>query len=41
MKCFEEGAIESAADANIDSIFGIGFPGWTGVIQHINQYEGG
>ncbi len=42
VKCFEEGVIESVADANIGSIFGIGFPGWTGgVIQYINQYEGG
>ena len=41
VKCFEEGVIESVADANIGSIFGIGFPGWTGgVIQYINQYEG-
>ena len=29
-------------DANIGSIFGIGFPAWTGgVIQYINGYEGG
>ncbi len=42
VKCFEEGVIESVADANIGSIFGIGFPAWTGgVIQFINQYEGG
>jgi 3-hydroxyacyl-CoA dehydrogenase/enoyl-CoA hydratase/3-hydroxybutyryl-CoA epimerase len=34
--------IESIADANIGSIFGIGFPGWTGgVLQYINGYEGG
>jgi 3-hydroxyacyl-CoA dehydrogenase/enoyl-CoA hydratase/3-hydroxybutyryl-CoA epimerase len=34
--------IESVADANIGSIFGIGFPGWTGgVLQYINGYEGG
>lgn len=42
VKCFEEGVIEAVADANIGSIFGIGFPAWTGgVIQFINQYEGG
>ena len=34
--------IESVADANIGSIMGIGFPGWTGgVLQYINGYEGG
>ena len=34
--------IESVADANIGSILGIGFPGWTGgVLQYINGYEGG
>ncbi|MFF7394455.1 hypothetical protein ACFZAE_39285, partial [Streptomyces scabiei] len=32
----------SVADANIGSIFGIGFPGWTGgVLQYINGYDGG
>ncbi|WP_300381893.1 3-hydroxyacyl-CoA dehydrogenase NAD-binding domain-containing protein [uncultured Alcanivorax sp.] len=42
VKCFDEGVMESVADANIGSIFGIGFPAWTGgVIQYINQYEGG
>ncbi len=31
--------IEKVADANIGSIFGIGFPGWTGgVLQYINTY---
>ena len=42
VKCFDEGVLESVPDANIGSIFGIGFPAWTGgVIQYINQYEGG
>ncbi len=42
VKCLDEGVIESVADANIGSIFGIGFPGWTGgVLQYINGYEGG
>jgi 3-hydroxyacyl-CoA dehydrogenase/enoyl-CoA hydratase/3-hydroxybutyryl-CoA epimerase len=42
IKCRDEGVIESAADANIGSIFGIGFPGWSGgVLQYINGYEGG
>ncbi|MEU9686478.1 3-hydroxyacyl-CoA dehydrogenase NAD-binding domain-containing protein [Amycolatopsis japonica] len=42
VKCFDEGVLTTIADANIGSIFGIGFPAWTGgVIQYINQYEGG
>ena len=42
VKCLEEGVIESVADANIGSIMGIGFPGWTGgVLQYINGYAGG
>jgi 3-hydroxyacyl-CoA dehydrogenase/enoyl-CoA hydratase/3-hydroxybutyryl-CoA epimerase len=42
VKCLDEGVIESVADANIGSIFGIGFPGWTGgVLQYINGYQGG
>ncbi len=42
IKCLDEGVIESVADANIGSIFGIGFPGWTGgVLQYVNGYEGG
>jgi 3-hydroxyacyl-CoA dehydrogenase/enoyl-CoA hydratase/3-hydroxybutyryl-CoA epimerase len=42
VKCYDEGVIESVADANIGSIFGIGFPAWSGgVLQYINGYEGG
>ncbi|RKQ91158.1 short chain enoyl-CoA hydratase /3-hydroxyacyl-CoA dehydrogenase [Solirubrobacter pauli] len=42
VKCVDEGVIESVADANIGSIMGIGFPGWSGgVLQYINGYEGG
>ncbi|MEV0598576.1 3-hydroxyacyl-CoA dehydrogenase NAD-binding domain-containing protein [Streptomyces sp. NPDC050315] len=42
VRLFEEGVLTSVADANIGSIFGIGFPGWTGgVMQYINGYEGG
>ncbi|HEX4722543.1 MAG TPA: 3-hydroxyacyl-CoA dehydrogenase NAD-binding domain-containing protein [Pseudonocardiaceae bacterium] len=42
VKCFDEGVLRSIPDANIGSIFGIGFPAWTGgVIQYINQYAGG
>ena len=40
VKCLDEGVIETVADANIGSIMGIGFPGWTGgVFQYINGYE--
>ena len=39
VKCLDEGVIESVADANIGSIMGIGFPGWSGgVLQYINGY---
>ncbi|MGI5471957.1 3-hydroxyacyl-CoA dehydrogenase NAD-binding domain-containing protein [Streptomyces sp. CA-132043] len=42
VRLFEEGVLTSVADANIGSILGIGFPGWTGgVMQYINGYEGG
>ena len=37
-RCLEEGVPRSVADANIGSIFGIGFPAWTGgVLQFINS----
>lgn len=39
VRCLEEGVLESARDANVGSILGIGFPKWTGgTIQYINQY---
>jgi 3-hydroxyacyl-CoA dehydrogenase / enoyl-CoA hydratase / 3-hydroxybutyryl-CoA epimerase len=42
VRCFDEGVVESMADANIGSIFGIGFPAWTGgVAQYVDQYAGG
>ncbi|MEV4280261.1 3-hydroxyacyl-CoA dehydrogenase NAD-binding domain-containing protein [Actinoplanes xinjiangensis] len=42
VKCLDEGVLLSVAEANIGSILGIGYPGWTGgVLQYINQYEGG
>jgi 3-hydroxyacyl-CoA dehydrogenase/enoyl-CoA hydratase/3-hydroxybutyryl-CoA epimerase len=41
VRCLDEGVIESVADANIGSILGIGFPGWSGgVLQYINGYDG-
>ncbi len=40
-KCFDEGVLTSTADANIGSIFGIGFPAWTGgVAQFVVGYQG-
>ncbi len=42
VRCLDEGVIETIADANIGSIMGIGFPGWTGgVLQYANGYDGG
>jgi 3-hydroxyacyl-CoA dehydrogenase/enoyl-CoA hydratase/3-hydroxybutyryl-CoA epimerase len=42
VKCFDEGVLTSIADANIGSIFGIGFPPLHGgALQYINAYEGG
>ncbi|MCB9412123.1 MAG: enoyl-CoA hydratase/isomerase family protein [Actinobacteria bacterium] len=42
VKCVDEGVLRSTAEANIGSIFGIGFPAWTGgVLQYINGYAGG
>jgi 3-hydroxyacyl-CoA dehydrogenase/enoyl-CoA hydratase/3-hydroxybutyryl-CoA epimerase len=39
VRCLEEGVLESVQDANIGSIFGIGFAPWTGgAIQYLNQY---
>ncbi|MGH3659291.1 MAG: 3-hydroxyacyl-CoA dehydrogenase NAD-binding domain-containing protein, partial [Micromonosporaceae bacterium] len=42
VKCFDEDVLRTVPDANIGSIFGIGYPAWTGgVIQYVNQYDGG
>jgi len=42
VKCYDEGVLTSVADANVGSILGIGYPGWTGgVLQYVNQYSGG
>ncbi|MFZ2512705.1 MAG: 3-hydroxyacyl-CoA dehydrogenase family protein, partial [Gordonia sp. (in: high G+C Gram-positive bacteria)] len=41
-KCLEEGVLQSVADANVGSLLGIGYPGWTGgVLQCIDGYPGG
>jgi 3-hydroxyacyl-CoA dehydrogenase/enoyl-CoA hydratase/3-hydroxybutyryl-CoA epimerase len=37
-RCFEEGVLTTAHDGNIGSIYGIGFPAWTGgALQFINS----
>ncbi|GMG87821.1 3-hydroxyacyl-CoA dehydrogenase NAD-binding domain-containing protein [Biformimicrobium ophioploci] len=39
VRCLQENILRSVRDANIGSIFGIGYPPWTGgVLQFINQY---
>ncbi|HWU23902.1 MAG TPA: 3-hydroxyacyl-CoA dehydrogenase NAD-binding domain-containing protein [Nocardioides sp.] len=41
-RCIDTGIVTTVADANIGSIFGIGYPAWTGgTLQYINQYAGG
>ena len=38
LRCLDEGVLESTRDANIGSIFGIGFPAWTGgAVQFVNH----
>ncbi|MBW9214352.1 enoyl-CoA hydratase/isomerase family protein [Mumia sp. zg.B53] len=40
VRCLEEGVLRTVADANIGSIFGIGFPPvYGGALQYINGYE--
>lgn len=42
VRCFDEGVLTSVADANIGSIFGIGYPAWTGgVVQYVEGFPGG
>lgn len=37
LRCLDEGVLESTRDANIGSIFGIGFPAWTGgAVQYVH-----
>ncbi|MDP4549175.1 3-hydroxyacyl-CoA dehydrogenase NAD-binding domain-containing protein [Marinobacter sp. MDS2] len=39
IRCLEEGVLRTVEDANIGSIFGIGYAPWTGgAIQFVNQY---
>lgn len=42
LRTFDEGVMTSIPDANVGSLLGIGFPGWTGgVINYVNGYAGG
>jgi 3-hydroxyacyl-CoA dehydrogenase/enoyl-CoA hydratase/3-hydroxybutyryl-CoA epimerase len=42
LRCREEGVLRSAADGDIGSLLGIGFPAWTGgVLRYVRQYAGG
>jgi 3-hydroxyacyl-CoA dehydrogenase/enoyl-CoA hydratase/3-hydroxybutyryl-CoA epimerase len=42
VRCLGEGVLRSTAEANIGSIFGIGFPAmYGGALQHVNGYAGG
>lgn len=42
VRCYEDGIVRTVADANIGSIYGIGFPVWTGgALQYVSQYDGG
>lgn len=39
IRCMQENVINTARDANVGSIFGVGFPAWTGgTVQFVNQY---
>ncbi|PKH06216.1 3-hydroxyacyl-CoA dehydrogenase NAD-binding domain-containing protein [Moritella sp. Urea-trap-13] len=39
LRAYEEGVVTSTRDANIGSIFGLGFPAWTGgVLQFVEHY---
>ncbi|HEX2358137.1 MAG TPA: 3-hydroxyacyl-CoA dehydrogenase NAD-binding domain-containing protein [Micromonosporaceae bacterium] len=42
VRCLDEGVLTGVPDANIGSIFGIGFPAWTGgVLQYVDAFTGG
>jgi 3-hydroxyacyl-CoA dehydrogenase / enoyl-CoA hydratase / 3-hydroxybutyryl-CoA epimerase len=40
LRCLAEGVLESGHDANIGSIFGIGFPAWTGGAWRFIEAQG-
>ncbi|WUN55343.1 3-hydroxyacyl-CoA dehydrogenase NAD-binding domain-containing protein (plasmid) [Rhodococcus sp. NBC_00297] len=40
--CLDAGIVRTAAEANVGSLMGIGYPAWTGgVVQFVDQFEGG
>jgi 3-hydroxyacyl-CoA dehydrogenase/enoyl-CoA hydratase/3-hydroxybutyryl-CoA epimerase len=39
-RCLQEGVLTSVHDGNIGSIFGIGFPAWTGGALHFIYGQG-
>ncbi|WP_370937363.1 3-hydroxyacyl-CoA dehydrogenase NAD-binding domain-containing protein [Amycolatopsis sp. cg13] len=42
VRCFDKGVLRSVPEANVGSLLGIGFPGWTGgVVQFIDGYPSG
>jgi 3-hydroxyacyl-CoA dehydrogenase/enoyl-CoA hydratase/3-hydroxybutyryl-CoA epimerase len=42
VRCLDEGVLDSALDADVGSLLGIGFPGWTGgVLRYVDGYPGG
>jgi 3-hydroxyacyl-CoA dehydrogenase/enoyl-CoA hydratase/3-hydroxybutyryl-CoA epimerase len=41
LRCLEEGVVTSPRDANIGSVFGIGFPAWTGGAAQFVRAVGG
>ena len=42
VRCLEEGVVASVAEANVASLLGVGFPGWTGgALQFATGHPGG
>ena len=42
LRCLDEGVLDSALDADVGSLLGIGFPPWTGgVLRFLDSYPGG
>ncbi|WP_243745041.1 enoyl-CoA hydratase-related protein [Streptomyces hainanensis] len=42
VRCLDEGVLGSVAEANVGSLLGVGFPGWTGgVLQFADGHPGG
>jgi 3-hydroxyacyl-CoA dehydrogenase/enoyl-CoA hydratase/3-hydroxybutyryl-CoA epimerase len=42
VRCLDTGVLRSAAEGNVGSVLGIGFPAWTGgVLRYVDSYPGG